>query len=145
MAPTCTCSQQHDNSHWDSCKLAGGACRSFVHAYWATLNYCLISWSSPLHGMLHDLWTTYSTLSQLTPREQCQTHCSNSNPNPYPLPNHYLAYIIRPQILQQVLCIAPFVGGAGARDYSKQHTAKPQKINYSEALKLATKTLAATA
>ena len=50
--------------------------------------------------MLHDLWMTYSTLSQLTPQEQCQTYCSNPNPNPYP---HYLTYIVRPQILQQVL------------------------------------------
>ena len=48
--------------------------------------------------MLHDLWTTYSTLSQLTPREQYQTHCSNPNH----LPNHYLTYIVHSQIPQQI-------------------------------------------
>ena len=52
----------------------------------------------------------YSTLSsQLTPREQCQTHCSNPNPNPYPLPIHYLSYIVRPQILQQVIVVTHII------------------------------------
>ena len=55
--------------------------------------------------MLHDVWMTYSTLSQLTPREQCQTHCSNSNPNPYPLPNHYLAYIVHHKSYSKCLVV----------------------------------------
>ena len=60
----------------------------------------LIPWLSG--EILHDLQMMYSNLSHLTPWEQCQTHCSQPNPNPYPLPNHFLIYII---VLPHVLAI----------------------------------------
>ena len=44
------------------------------------------------------------------------THCSNPNPNPYLLPNHYLIYIVCPQILQQMEG-QTYISGPFLRDY----------------------------